>query len=111
MLYAIQGQTIRLEAIFYDSRGFLSDLETPLVSIYPYGKPPLVVNESMAMESGTPLRIGLGIYTYDFVIPRDAQVGIWYSLWQGTIDIGSILSIVEFEVRADPSGSFPGTRD
>lgn len=93
-----QGRTIRLPAEFFEGDQRI-DPAKPLVDIIdPTGTP--------RVTGAVPMRQSLGVYFYDYRVPRDAPTGTWIATWaaviQGQVQSGSD----EFEVR--PAAASPG---
>lgn len=112
-LSVVQNEAITLPAVFYDMGGFLSDVDSLTVSIYPYGKKPsldYVTTADAVVLDATPTNTGLGHYTYEYTVPESAHVGTWYSLWEGTLGTATVTAMVEFSVTPSAGSSFPGSQ-
>lgn len=112
MTGVLQGDTITLEATFYNLQGFLDNPTDLKVSVYPYGKRPGgtgVTDADAVILEATPLNISLGTFSYDYPVPEGSQVGTWYSYWTGTISGTTVKSVIEFEVTPNVDDPFPAS--
>lgn len=109
MVSEMQGDTVTLDVTVIDKNGFLINPNSLTVYIFPYGKDPALRSTDKDVDyvdDGTPDLLSTGKFTYDFAIPEDAQVGIWYAYWTGTIGTSAFRSITRFEVASSGNSAF-----
>lgn len=108
-----QGEALTIPAVFYDMSGFLSDVTDLKVSIYPYGKRPgldYVTEADALILDAIPAKVGLGAYEYVYSVSADAQVGLWYALWEGNIGSATVNSLIVFTVTSSGNEDYESSQ-
>lgn len=96
MQEVVRGATVALDAVYRDASDNLVDPVTPLVDIL---DPANVV----IVADAVPVRSSLGLYDYPaggYLVPTNADFGVWTARWTGTVDGDLIEALDEFEVVA-----------
>lgn len=111
MQEVVRGATVALDAVYRDAGENLVDPVTPLVDIL---DPANVV----IVADAVPVRSSLGLYDYPaggYLVPADADFGVWTARWTGTVDGDLIEALDEFEVVAAtvavPAGALASITD
>lgn len=86
-----QGGQITLEATYSDGTGSLIDPGTPQIDIINPVPTTVITN-------AVPVRDGLGLYHYQYVVAAGAPLGLWTAHWTGTINSVSVGADEQFEV-------------
>jgi len=73
------GETVRIECTIKDFEDNLIDPESHEIKIYD-------PNGTLVATYNSATRQSQGVYTLDFTIPEDGQVGLWKIVWKITKD-------------------------
>jgi len=96
---AAAGSEIRLRARFKDDLQVPTEASNVFVHVFPPNTEDFdLVNAELV--SGVAAYLGAGIFEYTYLIPADAEDGMWYDLWQGDLTYQAIESTFSFEVTA-----------
>jgi hypothetical protein len=90
---AVEGSTVRLQAVFYNISGVAADCDDDAVSVKIYDKNKRLLNTYDA-EKGT-----TGTYYYDFTIPTPNAPESYYYEFSGEIGGVTILDRDQLEVQ------------
>lgn len=74
-----QGGAVTLTAEFQTGAGDLTDPTGPTVDV-------IDAEDVQVVTDDEPTRLSLGRYTYTYVVPADAPLGVWRVHWGGTVD-------------------------
>lgn len=94
MQEVVRGATVALDAVYRDASDNLVDPVTPLVDI-------LDPANIVIVAGVVPVRSSLGLYDYPdpgYLVPDDADYGVWTARWTGTVDGDVLEALDEFEV-------------
>ena len=80
------GETVQIECTITDFNGNLVDPDSHEIKIYdPSG--------TLILTFDSPTQKSTGVYTFEFTIPEDGQVGLWKVVWK--VVTGSYVGIEE----------------
>lgn len=109
-----QGEDLNIYCFVRDINGNLAVSSDLKVSIYPYGKEPgdvLVTEDDAVVLEASPTNPKYGQYLYTYETANDAQVGTWYSFWEGTVGGKTFKTIISFQVLSNGNDAYASTQD
>ena len=111
---SLRDTTITLTVKFLDAAGNLADPDnSPMVDIFPAGKDPnsgttvdgdaIILDASQTSYGNPPganyiVRNSVGCYSYNFPIPNNGDLGVWFDRWTATVDQQTIEEVFMFVV-------------
>lgn len=114
ILEVVQGENCEIYCFVRNINGHLSSCDDLAVSIYPYGKEPgetgISTADAVVLED-TPTLHKFGQYKYTYSVENTAQVGLWYSLWQGTVGGKAFATIIPFQVLSNDIDTYAEYQD